>query len=53
MSPPIHLDNVHCNGDEMTIAECSHLGIGIHGCIEGAEEAGVICTSKKYALKVW
>ena len=53
MSPPIHLDNVHCNGDEMTIAECSHLGIGIHDCIEGAEEAGVICTSKKYTLKVW
>ena len=47
MSPPIHLDNVHCNGDEMTIAECSHSGVGIHDCIEGAEEAGVICTSKK------
>ena len=53
MLPPIHLDNVHCNGDEVTLAECSHLGIGMHDCGEGAEEAGVICTSKKHSLKVW
>ena len=52
MPLPIHLDDVHCNGDEMTLAECYHRGIGIHNCREGTEEAGVICTSKKYSLKV-
>ena len=53
VSPPIHLDDVHCNGDEMKLAECYHRGIGIHNCVEGAAEAGVVCTSKKYTLKVW
>ena len=28
------------------LSECSHQGIGIHNCVEGSEEAGVICTSK-------
>ena len=44
--PLIHLDDVHCNGDESTLAQCSNSGIGIHNCREGRDEAGVICTSK-------
>ena len=26
------------------MAQCSHRGIGVHNCVEGFEEAGVICT---------
>ena len=43
--PPIHLDDVTCNGTEDMLSECSHRGIGVHDCLEGVEEAGVICTS--------
>ena len=43
-----HLDNVHCNGSENTLSECYHLGIGVHNCFQGSEEAGVICKSKLY-----
>ena len=45
ISPSYHLDNVGCIGNETKLSECSHLGIGIHDCIKGLEDAGVICTS--------
>ena len=45
-APSIHLDDVDCDGTESMLSECSHQGIGIHNCVEGDEEAGVICTSK-------
>ena len=41
-----HLDNVQCSGNESTLSECDHLGIGFHNCIEAAEEAGVVCSSE-------
>ena len=38
------LDDVRCNGDESTLIECDHRGIGKHNC--GKEEmAGVNCLS--------
>ena len=46
----IHLDNVACFGNETKLTDCSHLGIGNHNCIEGTEEAGVVCTSKNSCL---
>ena len=42
----ISLDNVDCNGNESKLSECQHRGIGIHNCVEGLEEAGIICTGK-------
>ena len=42
----IHLDNVDCNGNESKLSECQHQGIGIHDCVVGFEEAGVICTGE-------
>lgn len=36
---PILLDNLQCNGDEDTIFDCGHSGIGNHDC-SNAEDAG-------------
>ena len=39
---PIHLDELDCGGDEASILECSHDGVGNHDCGHW-EDAGVIC----------
>ena len=39
----IHLDNVQCNGSELRLANCSHLGVGVHNC-HPSKDAGVICS---------
>ncbi|XP_071951750.1 scavenger receptor cysteine-rich type 1 protein M130-like [Antedon mediterranea] len=39
---PIHLDDVGCNGDETSILDCSHAGLGIENCCHN-EDAGVEC----------
>ena len=39
----IHLDNVHCDGSELRLANCFHLGVGVHNC-HPSEDAGVICS---------
>ena len=39
---PIFLDDVNCIGNESSLADCSHSGIGIHNCAH-SDDAGVRC----------
>ena len=41
---PILLDNLNCVGNESSIINCDHLGIGKHNCIH-YEDAGLICST--------
>uniref|UniRef100_A0A8C6SCK0 SRCR domain-containing protein n=1 Tax=Neogobius melanostomus TaxID=47308 RepID=A0A8C6SCK0_9GOBI len=38
----IWMDNVHCSGNETSVFECSHNGLGAHYCGH-YQDAGVIC----------
>uniref|UniRef100_A0A4W6EBP5 SRCR domain-containing protein n=1 Tax=Lates calcarifer TaxID=8187 RepID=A0A4W6EBP5_LATCA len=44
-SGPIWLDNVQCLGNESSITDCVHQGLGSHNCGHH-EDAGVICEGK-------
>ena len=44
---PIVLDDLHCKGNESSLLECPHGGVGEHNCGH-AEDAGVICSSGKF-----
>lgn len=42
VSEKIWLDDVHCVGDENSIAECRHGGWGKHNC-RHSEDIGIVC----------
>ena len=44
---PVWLDNVACTGNESSIFNCNHLGIGMHSssyrCMQHYYDAGAVC----------
>lgn len=42
----ILLDDVQCSGQERTLLECSHAGVGTHNCSH-EEDAGVVCSREE------
>uniref|UniRef100_I3KMM0 SRCR domain-containing protein n=1 Tax=Oreochromis niloticus TaxID=8128 RepID=I3KMM0_ORENI len=46
-SGPIWLDDVDCVGDESSITDCRHNGLGVHNCGH-SEDASIICEGKFY-----
>ncbi|XP_034151064.1 deleted in malignant brain tumors 1 protein isoform X5 [Esox lucius] len=43
----IWMDDVRCNGRELTLTECPHNGFGSHNC-NPYEDAGVVCSGSEY-----
>ena len=43
-----HLDDVECSGNENTLSQCGHSGVGFHSCLVRQHEAGVTCESRFY-----
>ena len=43
-SGPIWLDSVSCSGNESTLANCGHLGVGLRRLCSHVEDAGVRCS---------
>uniref|UniRef100_A0A668VSH4 SRCR domain-containing protein n=1 Tax=Oreochromis aureus TaxID=47969 RepID=A0A668VSH4_OREAU len=50
-SGPIWLDNVACFGNESSITDCRHNGLGVHDCRHN-EDASIICEGKFYVRLV-
>ena len=48
---PIWLDDLSCSGSELTLLQCSHIGLGSHNCGH-YEDVGVRCSETGSLLKI-
>ena len=48
----IILDEMQCRGDETSLTECQHAGIGRHNC-RSSEAAGVVCRGKSIIIALF
>ena len=48
---PIFLDDVRCRGTELRLANCTHIGVGVHNCGHH-EDAGVMCRGELFTLGI-
>ncbi|EDO39899.1 predicted protein [Nematostella vectensis] len=48
---PIHMDNVHCTGSEMSLVKCGHRGWGISNC-QHKEDVGVVCSERQAQVRL-
>lgn len=48
-SGPIWLDDLHCRGNESSLANCPHSGWGIHNCGHN-EDVSVSCSDGKFCI---
>ena len=46
-SVPFWMDNMQCSGSEEALDQCSFPGWGIHNCLHGTDDAGVVCVNCK------
>ena len=44
---PILLDNLRCNGNEESLKDCTHDGVGVYSCSR-SEIASVVCLNGKH-----
>ena len=47
---PIFLDDVTCNGSELILTNCDHLGVGITRSCSHYEDVGVRCSNEQGLL---
>ena len=47
---PIHLDDVHCTGEEESLFQCHHNGVGVHDC-RGTDGVSAICYNGKITCR--
>ena len=46
----IHLDDLHCSGNEFRLIDCPHSGVGVHNCAHG-DDAGVRCARSRTLIR--
>ena len=46
----IHLDDLHCNGNEFRLIDCPHSGVGVHNCGH-SKDAGVRCARSRTLIR--
>lgn len=47
---PIYLNNLACNGGEMSILDCMNDGLGVFGACTHADDAAVMCQECKPSI---